>query len=156
MSSPSLGIQLLIIFSQVIVGCNKCHKIIMDVHRSFLKPKAMYSNCLFCLSSIPKRKDIQFSITQDKEGRHKRLFSQVFSEGIAVTKETIQGLGDENTSVCRGERKKHLLSLHRLNFFFMYLYLHLWGPRGPLKCSQNLIKLKPEVTSPSLVKAVLW
>ena len=34
---------------------------------NFIKPKMMSPNCLFCPTNSPKPKDIQFTITKEKE-----------------------------------------------------------------------------------------
>lgn len=72
-------------------------------------------------------------------------------EGTIVEAEqkTIRGYEmKQQTSVCKAPRNKRLLITYWLNLnsivVFMYLYLHLCGPRGPLKWSQSPIKLKPE------------
>ncbi len=40
-----------------------------SANHSFLKPKVMTSNCLFCLIDSPKPKDIQYNITSAEEKR---------------------------------------------------------------------------------------
>ncbi len=71
-----------------------------------------------------------------------------------------RSLEDETQRVCAEVRGTSISSvLHRLHSnskaLFMYLYLHLCRPQGSLKWSQSPIKLKPEVMSSPLVKAVL-
>lgn len=62
---------LLYIILLIILSINrlsvKYQKIVKNAHHSFREPKVMSSNVLFCWADSPKRKDMYFTVIEDKE-----------------------------------------------------------------------------------------